>query len=411
MSQGTVRVAVIGAGMAGRAHAAGYANLRSTYGDSVPSVRLVALADQNVALATDLAGRFGFERVESRWEAIAEADDIDAVSVVVPNSEHREVVEGLLDRGKAVLCEKPLARSATEAMAMAEAVDRSGVVAQVAFTHRFAPPVAAVRGLIAEGRLGEPRQLISRYLADHGRDADVPFAWRHDLALAGGGSLVDLGSHNVDAARFMLGEITEVRGAALKTRITERHLAVGVTRGHERSTLSDETRAVTTDDEAAFIAEFENGCVGVFITSRIATGFKNSTGFVLVGSDASATFDWERLSEFGWADGSADEYTGGFTRVLLGSPHPYLAAGLVMPVAGVGFGLADTFVFQAAEFVTAVANGRPSAIGASFADGVANALILDAVKRSAADGGGRVSIDEERERAAAGGHEPVGSAA
>ena len=317
MPEREVRVAVIGAGMAGRAHAAGYRNVRSLYGDLVPRVRPVAVADANRPLATELAAKFGFDRVASRWEAIAEADDIDAVSVVLPNSEHREIVAGLVAHGKAVLCEKPAARTAAEAMAMEAAVVRAGVIANVAFTHRFAPPVAAVKHLIEEGRLGQPRQLMSRYLADHGRDREAPFAWRHDIALAGGGSLVDLGAHNVEAARFMLGDIVAIRGAVLSIRIGQRHLALGATKGHEKAALSEESRPVTTDDEAMFLAEFENGCIGAFTTSRIATGFKNSSGFVLVGSEASAEFDWERLSEFGWADGSADHYTEGWTRVIL----------------------------------------------------------------------------------------------
>jgi predicted dehydrogenase len=277
MADRAIRVAVVGAGMAGRAHAAGYRSLHSLYGDAVPGVRLVAVADANRSLADDLAGKFGFERVETSWEAIAEGDDIDAVSIVLPNSEHRAAVAGLVSRGKAILCEKPVARTAVESMAMEADVARAGVIANVAFTHRFAPPVAAVKHLIDVGRLGSPRQLMSRYLSDGGRDADVPFSWRHDLALAGGGSLIDLGAHNLEAARFMLGDIRAIRGAVLSVRIPERHLALGATRGHEKTALSGETRPVTTDDEAMFLAEFENGCVGVFTTSRVATGFKNAT--------------------------------------------------------------------------------------------------------------------------------------
>lgn len=400
MADRTLRVAVIGAGMAGRAHAAGYRNVRSLYGDRVPRVKLVAVADANRALAGDLASKFEFERIETSWEAVAEADDVDAVSVVLPNSEHRRVVEALASRGKAILCEKPAARTASEAMAMAAAVEAAGVIGSVAFTHRFAPPIAAVKRLIDDGRLGVPRQLLSHYLADHGRDPETPFAWRHDLALAGGGSLVDLGAHNVEAARFMLGGIRTIRGAVLSIRIPERRLALGATKGHEKTALSDESRQVTTDDEAMFLAEFENGCTAVFTTSRVATGLKNATGFVLVGSGASATFDWERVSEFGWADGSADPYLEGWTRVLLGAQHPYLAEGLVMPVAGVGFGLGDAFIFQAADFVTAVATETPSSVASTFADGVENALVLDAVKRAAA-GGGAVLIADERARAEA----------
>jgi hypothetical protein len=84
----------------------------------------------------------------------------------------------------------------------------------------------------------------------------------------------------------------------------------------------------------------------------------------------------------------------------MGPQHPYLAEGLVMPVPGSGFGLREVFTFQAFDFVAAVAEGISSRVAATFADGVANALVMDAVQRSAAQGGGLVTIAEERERAA-----------
>src|SRR5919202_4137735 len=100
-------VAVIGAGMAGRSHAAGYRSATTTYGPGLPDVRLAAIADVNEQFATDTARRFGYFRSETTWQKVADADDVDVVSVVVANHLHREVVEGLLDAGKHVLCEKP----------------------------------------------------------------------------------------------------------------------------------------------------------------------------------------------------------------------------------------------------------------------------------------------------------------
>ncbi len=148
MADRAIRVAVIGAGMAGRAHAAGYRNLRSLYGDAAPRVKLVAIADANRPLAADLAGKFEVERVETDWEAIAEADDVDAVSVVLPNSEHRHVVEALAARGKAILCEKPAARTAPEAMAMAAVV---GIASSFADGAENALVLDAVKRAAADG--------------------------------------------------------------------------------------------------------------------------------------------------------------------------------------------------------------------------------------------------------------------
>ena len=92
----SIGVAVIGGGMAGRAHAAGYRSATTLFGTDRPDVRLVAIADMNEAVADDTAKRYGYERAEYDWRAIADAPDIDAVSVVVANHLHREIVEGCL---------------------------------------------------------------------------------------------------------------------------------------------------------------------------------------------------------------------------------------------------------------------------------------------------------------------------
>ena len=88
----SIGVAVIGGGMAGRAHAAGYRTATTLFGTDRPDVRLVAIGDTNAAVADDTAKRYGYERAEYDWHAIAEAPDIDAVSVVVANHLHREIV-------------------------------------------------------------------------------------------------------------------------------------------------------------------------------------------------------------------------------------------------------------------------------------------------------------------------------
>ena len=99
MSQGSLGVAVIGVGMAGRAHAAGYRVASQMYDLDLPEIRLVAVADAHAPFAADAAQRFGYERAETSWEAIVDAPDIDVVSVVIANELHRPVVEALLAAG------------------------------------------------------------------------------------------------------------------------------------------------------------------------------------------------------------------------------------------------------------------------------------------------------------------------
>lgn len=132
-------VAVIGAGMAGRSHAAGYRNVNTVFGAGLPPVRLAAIADANLALADDAARRYGFDKALPSWEAVAEDPTIDAVSIVVGNSLHRPIAEALVAAGKHVLCEKPLAGSLDDARAMVELERTAGVVTAVGYTFRRSP--------------------------------------------------------------------------------------------------------------------------------------------------------------------------------------------------------------------------------------------------------------------------------
>src|SRR5215471_3848186 len=138
--------------MAGRAHANGYRSAPAVFGTDLPDVRLVAIADAHEPFAADTARRYGYQRAETSWQAVAAAPDIDAVSVVVANRLHRESVEALLDAGKHVLCEKPLAPSVADGQAMVDRATKAlGQVAAVGFTFRRSPAINAIREQVCRG--------------------------------------------------------------------------------------------------------------------------------------------------------------------------------------------------------------------------------------------------------------------
>src|SRR5699024_4269362 len=101
-------IAVIGAGMAGRAHASAWRAAPTVGSGELPDLELVSVCDIAGDLAAATASRYGFSRHDTNWQDIVDAPDIDIVSVVVANSLHKEIVEALLAAGKHVLCEKPL---------------------------------------------------------------------------------------------------------------------------------------------------------------------------------------------------------------------------------------------------------------------------------------------------------------
>src|SRR5215216_2462251 len=171
MAGSSIGVAVIGAGMAGRAHAAGYRSATTVYDHGLPEIRLAAIADVNPDFATDTAHRFGFERAETSWEAVAAAVDVD-----VANPLHRPIVEGLLAAGKHVLCEKPMAPTLEDAEAMVAAAKASDRETGIGFVFRRSPAVNAVRDQITSGAIGRPLHFNGHYWCDYGVDPGAPMS-------------------------------------------------------------------------------------------------------------------------------------------------------------------------------------------------------------------------------------------
>jgi predicted dehydrogenase len=387
-----IGVAVIGAGMAGRSHAAGYRGATTTYGPGLPEVRLVAIGDVNEQFATDTARRFGYARADTTWQAIAEADDIDVVSVVVANHLHREVVEGLLAAGKHVLCEKPFAPTIAEAESMvAAAAARPDLRTAVGFTFRRSPAIAAVKALVDDGSMGRPIHFNGHYWCDYGVDAAGPMSWRYKGG-SGSGALADIGSHLVDLGEFLCGPMESVRGTAFSTFITERALPLGAAVGHAAAALSDVHEPVENEDLVTFTATFASGATATMSASRVAFGLANSLGFELFAENAAATFDLLRAGEFTYMDRAVSGATKGYRQVAVGPEHPYLTGGLPMDFPGVGYGQNDLFVFQARAFLEQVAGVDRLPPVPSFRHGLHNLRLLAAITESAAHGGAEVKI-------------------
>jgi predicted dehydrogenase len=393
-----IGVAVIGAGMAGRAHAHGYRAAPGVFGTDLPPVRLVAIADAYEPFASDTARRYGYERAETSWQAIAEAPDIDAVSVVVANRLHREIVEGLLEAGKHVLCEKPLAPSVADGEAMVERAGKTDRVAAVGFTFRRSPAISAVREQVTDGVLGPVRHFNGHYWCDYGFAPDSPMSWRYQGG-PGSGALADIGTHLVDVGEFLCGPVRSVRGALLETIIADRPVPLGKVVGHSAEVaVSDERAPVENEDIATFTASFTNGAVGTFSVSRIACGLPNALGFEVFCADGAAGFDLGRAAEFSIADTTPATVVNGYRQVQLGPEHPYITRGLPMDFPSVGHGQSDFFTYQARAFLDEIAglSGLPPC--PRLAEGLHNLRVLDAITVSATDGGREVVVSDEENR-------------
>ncbi|GAA2486465.1 Gfo/Idh/MocA family oxidoreductase [Terrabacter carboxydivorans] len=392
MTESPIGVAVIGAGMAGRAHCAGYRTAPTLFDPPLPRIRYAAVVDANEAVAKDAAGRYGYERHGTDWRELLDADDVQVVSVVVANHLHREIVEALLAAGKHVLCEKPLAASLEDARAMvATAEAHPDFVSGVGFVYRRQPAVAAIRDLVV-GELGEVSHFNGRYWCDYARSAETPMAWRYKGG-PGTGALADIGSHLIDLAEFVCGPMTSVSGGAFTTKVTERAVPLGTTYGHAKAELSDVREPVENDDVATFTAHFASGAVGTFSISRIAPGHANSLAFDLMAEHGAAKWDMDRPAEFSVIRQLRGDGLDGYNQVLAGPAHPYVKGGLPMDFPGCSYGVGDLFGYQARAFLEQVAGiegGLPKV--AAFDDGVRDLTVIDAVARSAAAGGATIPL-------------------
>jgi len=389
----TIGIAVIGAGMAGKAHAAAYRVAPTLYESTLPDLRYVSIGDMNAEVGRAAARRYGYERSDTDWRAIADDPDIQVVSVVIANSLHLEVARGLIEAGKHVLCEKPLSDTLASARKMADLAREASSVVRIGLTYRRQPGVAAIRDWIQDGTLGRVLHFSGRYWCDYGCNPMAPMSWRYKGPM-GSGALADLGSHLTYLSEFLCGGITAVSGGAFATAIKERPVPLGAVVGHGLAAVSDRKETVENDDYAAFTAFFGE-TRGSLEVSRVAAGYPNGLDFEVFCENGAASFHQDTPSQVRLYLNDDHPGRNGYRTVNLGSDHPYVAGGMPIDVSGVGFGQNEGFTYQARAFLEEVA-GIPEEESlprnASFDEGVHNMEILAAVARSAADNGKQVNL-------------------
>ncbi|MET3769056.1 putative dehydrogenase [Marisediminicola sp. UYEF4] len=383
MTGAPLGVAVIGYEFMGKAHSHAWRNVGAIF--DAPAIERRVLVGRNEEQVAAAAVRLGWQEHSTDWRAVIARDDIDIVDICAPGALHAEIAVAALAAGKHVLVEKPLSNTLDEGEAMvaaASAAAAHGIRSMVGFNYRRVPALALARQLIADGRLGEVRQVRASYLQDWLADADAPMSWRLRAETAGSGALGDIASHAIDQIHFLLGE-----GASVSDVSGRLHTFVDTRPGPS----GDEP--VTVDDAAWATLGLTGGPVGAGAiasveASRVALGAKNALRIEVYGSRGSLTFDLERLNELNLFDGDDSAKTRGFRRILVTEPeHPYV--GSWWP-AGHVLGWEHSHTHQIRDFLVAIAEG--TAPSPSFADGLAVQRVLAAVERSAADRGARIDL-------------------
>lgn len=236
-----VKIGMLGSGFVANFYMEGLAN--------VPGQEVVLNTSKSIDDAEDFASKWDIDEPMDEIDTAIMKDEIDLFIIALPNFLHKEVALKLAEAGRNMVCTKPLGRDKAEAKTIFEAVKEADVFHGYAETEVFAPAVVKAREMIDEGALGDITWVRSReaHPGPHGEHF-----WDPDLT--GGGALMDMGGHCVEAARYFFGkddQVTEV-------------FAWGDTLVH-----TDRTEA---EDNALLIMRFESGGLASIETSWSSSG-------------------------------------------------------------------------------------------------------------------------------------------
>jgi predicted dehydrogenase len=378
-----LNVGVIGAGFMGKAHVVGYSNMPKLFwpAPAIPVMRTIC--DIVPEIAADAKERFSFEKYCTDWRDIVNDPEIDAVSVCTPNNVHAEMSIAALEAGKHVICEKPIASKLEDAIAMTKAAEKAaqkGIISMNAYQYRRVPALVLAKRFVDEGSIGDILNVRCVYLQSWSADPSSPLSWRFQKDVAGAGTLGDIGSHVIDIAQYIAGDIDEVV-SIMRTYITERPVQEGGVDllGTVKFDANAKKAPVNVDDEVSCLVKFKNGAVGSIEATRNAWGRNNFLSVEIHGSKGSILFNYERLNELQVCFSGDPDHCRGFKTIYTGPAHYYGPATWNIPGMNIGYG--ELKAIEIFDFITAITTGvQPST---HFGVGCQIEKVCAAVKASA----------------------------
>ncbi len=319
----TIQVAVIGAGAIGEAHLQGF--------QSHPAARVVALAETNEERARTACEKYGVPEAVSDYRDLLKRDDLDAVSIALPNYLHAPVARDALDAGKHVMLDKPFATNARDAARVLDAARRKKVVFMVGQNQRFPPERQKLKNLVAAGKLGEVYHAEAFWL----RRAGIPRigSWFTQKQFAGGGCAYDIGVHMLDLCLHLIGDFD---AAAVSGRTFAKFGPRGLGNGGWGRSEIDPQAKFDVEDFAVALIKMRSGRTVLLRASWAAHMLERSAeNVILYGTEAGATINPPQLILPGPKDYRAVPVPAGrptvnpermahFVDCILGRAEPYV---------------------------------------------------------------------------------------
>ena len=245
-----------------------------------PKFELVALASARKERAESAAAELGVKYATDDWRRMLSEVELDLVSVITPPVHHHPMGMAVLESGRDLLLEKPTAMDAREARELLDTARAKGRVHALNHEFRWVPERAALRARVASGAMGRLQRFEARAFFDfYNPHMKRAWGWLNDATM-GGGILGAIGSHIVDYARFVAGEIRTV-SAQVETQVKQRADGAG------------QMKPVTADDGFSMLLEFESGATGSVVCS--STSSVRSQLFEAHGENESLILDGDLL--------------------------------------------------------------------------------------------------------------------
>ncbi|MDJ0924891.1 MAG: Gfo/Idh/MocA family oxidoreductase [Acidimicrobiia bacterium] len=373
MSLSEIKAGVVGVGFIGVAHVEALRRL---------GVDVVGVVGSTPERARAKAEAANLPAVYDDVATMAADPEIDVIHIASPNHVHAEQVRIVLDAGKHVVCEKPLALNSEDTSDLVARAAATGLINAVCFNIRFYPNCHQARAMVAAGEIGTPRLVTGSYLQDW-LLLETDWNWRLESEKAGAlRAVADIGSHWLDLARFVTGaKITDVM-ADLHTFVKVRKHPAGPVEtfavGGADEDLIEER--MSSDDAAGILLRFDNGARGVVTISQVSAGRKNSVSIEVDGTDSALSWFSENPDHL-WVG-----HRGRPNEIVQRDPalaNPDAARVIGYPGGHVE-GYPDTFRALFAEVYADVAAGKPADEPRypTFADGHDALLVTEAVARS-----------------------------
>jgi predicted dehydrogenase len=219
---------------------------------SHPQADLVAICGRNQVRAREMADKYQIPQIFADYRQMIKQAGLQAVCIVTPDDLHYEMTMAALNAGLHVLCEKPLAFHARQAWEMAEKARQVGVKTMILYTNRWLPVIQYMHDIVCQGYTGRIYHCQFSQLRDYASDPDN--LWVFDPRRSTG-VLGNLGSHMIDMARWLVGDITSVNA----------RLGVFVSHPELGGEVPD-----PANDSALLLVEYANGAHGVIQASAVA---------------------------------------------------------------------------------------------------------------------------------------------